>query len=589
MRLAFAVPMDRANARLQSCRSQVNGSTRTPRAAFLQIVKSRRWRAFQMLFATIASTSLMSCRDNTKPPAAATDAFEILTPPAPATPRINGAKIFGVRPASPVLFQIAATGQRPLVFAASGLPAGLNLDPTTGRITGVLHEAGRYPITLHASNSAGTTQRILTIVVGQEIALTPPMGWNSWNAWGGKVSQEKVLAAARAMVSSGLRDHGWSYINVDDGWQGVRGGPFNAIQGNRKFPDMQRLADEVHELGLKLGIYSSPWRTTFGWHIGSSADHADGTHDWINAAQHNDIFQYLVPEYRSSLPRWAWLKPLVDRGRKRAQKRFTEGMRTFGKFSFVEQDVRQWAAWGVDYLKYDWVPIDVPTATTMAEQLRKTPRDIVYTLSNNARPTVAGDLSQVANAWRTTIDMQDTWESMSDIGFAQDEWAPFQRPGHYNDPDMLVLGRVMFGGPGPSRLTADEQYTHMSLWCLLAGPLLIGADLDHLDAFTLGLLTNNEVLDVHQDVLCKQATSVRRSGDSVVYTKALEDGSWAVGLFNRGEKPATVRVRWSDLQLTGAQIVRDLWRQQDLGTFADHFETAVPRHAVRLVRIRAAQ
>ncbi len=472
-----------------------------------------------------------------------------------------------------------------MVFSASGLPPGLNLDAATGRITGVLQDAGRFPITLHASNAAGATRRMLTIVVGDEIALTPPMGWNSWNAWGGDVSQEKVLAAARAIVRSGLRDHGWTYINVDDGWQGVRGGPFNAIQGNKKFPDMQRLAAEVHELGLKFGIYSTPWRTTFAWHIGSSADHADGTHDWIKAGAHNDVFQYLVPEYRSWLPDHGWLKPLVERGKRRAQKRFTEGRRTLGKFSFVEHDVRQWSAWGVDYLKYDWVPIDVPTATAMADELRKAPRDIVYTVSNNADPAVAGDLSKVANAWRTTIDMEDTWESMSEIGFGQDKWAPFQRPGHYNDADMLVLGRVRAAGPGPSRLTSHEQYTHMSLWCLLAGPLLIGADLEHLDEFTLGLLTNDEVLDVHQDVLCKQATSVRRSGAAVVYAKPLEDGSWAVGLFNRGEKPATMRVRWSDLGLAGAHVVRDLWRQQDLGTFTEHFESSVPRHGVRLVRI----
>src|SRR5512142_471199 len=168
----------------------------------------------------------------------AAGAPEILTPPAPATPRINGPGVFGVRPGAPFLYAIPATGRRPMTFAVEGLPGGLAVDATTGRITGSLAQPGDYPVTLRAQNALGAATRRFRIVAGDRIALTPPMGWSSWNCWGDAVSQEKVLSSARAMVERGLRDHGWTYINIDDGWQGPRGGEFNAIQPNRKFSQM---------------------------------------------------------------------------------------------------------------------------------------------------------------------------------------------------------------------------------------------------------------------------------------------------------------------------------------------------------------
>ena len=167
----------------------------------------------------------------------------ILTPPAPETPRINSAKVFGVRPGSPFLYNIAATGKRPITFSAEGLPKGLKLDPATGYIRGKIKKRGTYHVVLHARNSMGENSRNLRIEVGDEIALTPPMGWNSWNCWGNSVSQEKVMSSAQAMVDKGLADYGWTYINIDDGWQGIRGGRHNAVQTNRKFPDMKQLAD----------------------------------------------------------------------------------------------------------------------------------------------------------------------------------------------------------------------------------------------------------------------------------------------------------------------------------------------------------
>ena len=216
----------------------------------------------------------------------------ILTPKPAATPRINGAKVFGLRPGSPCLYTIAATGDRPMTFSAEGLPKGLKLDSATGRITGTLKKKGTYHIMLKATNDKGSYERDLRIVVGDNLALTPPMGWNSWNCWARDVTQEQVLSSARAMVESGLVNHGWTYINIDDGWQGERGGKYNAIQPNTKFPDMKALTREVHDMGLKLGIYSVPWVGTYAAHIGSYSDNADGVNQWIKDGLHNEHFRY---------------------------------------------------------------------------------------------------------------------------------------------------------------------------------------------------------------------------------------------------------------------------------------------------------
>jgi alpha-galactosidase len=500
----------------------------------------------------------------------------ILTPPAPETPRVNGPTVFGVRPSSPFLYTIPATGRRPMKFEADGLPAGLRLDPATGLITGTLSQPGECVVTLRAANALGSSERKLRIVVGDKIALTPPMGWNSWNCLGGRVSQEKILAAAHILAERGLRDHGWSYVNIDDTWQGERGGALNAIQPNAKFSDMKLLGEQIHALGLKFGIYSTAWRGSYEGHIGSTGDNPDGTYDWIKSGDHTEVFRIGREEKgRDGKIRANW-KP--------------------GRFSFVEKDAAQWAEWGMDYLKYDWFPNDLAHVEAMSRALRGTRRDMVYSLSNTAIYDTAPDLARLANAWRTTGDIRDTWQSVSHIGFSQDRWAGYAGPGHWNDADMLVVGRVGGWGPSPhpTKLTPDEQYTHISLWCLLSAPLLIGCDLEHLDDFTLGLLTNDEVLEIDQDALGKQATQISRDSDKVVYAKTLEDGSVAVGLFNLGSAETTVGVSWGPwgswpTEESDKRLVRDLWRQKDLGAYKGKFEAKVPSHGVVLIRMSVAK
>ncbi|MCX7006893.1 MAG: alpha-galactosidase, partial [Kiritimatiellaeota bacterium] len=231
----------------------------------------------------------------------------ILTPKAKPEPRINGAKVFGVRPGHPILYTIAATGERPMKFSATGLPEGARLDEQLGRISGAIAARGTYRVQLRAENALGRAERELRIVVGDDICLTPLLGCNTWGGWGPKVEDAHLHAAADAMVRLGLINHGWQYINIDDGWQGRRGGKFNAIQPNEKFGDMRALCDYIHSRGLKAGIYSTPWATSYAGFVGGSSDDPQG----------------------------GWEKP----------KRARDGWRC-GKYFFEPNDARQWAAWG---------------------------------------------------------------------------------------------------------------------------------------------------------------------------------------------------------------------------------------------------
>lgn len=481
---------------------------------------------------------------------------EILTPPPPRVPAIHGPKIFGVRPGSAVLFSIPATGDRPISFSAHGLPHGVKLDRLTGLLTGTIKRAGSYRTKLYAHNHLATAERDFTIRVGDDICLTPPMGWNSYNVWGANIDSGRLLSAAKAMVESGLRQHGFTYVNIDDGWQGARGGKLHAVQPDPiAFPDFARTTQQIHALGLKVGIYHTPWVTSYGRRVGASSENPDG----------------------------AWDKSLSDGPRNRKIL-----PHAIGKYHFMKQDAQQFAEWNVDYLKYDWAPVEAPETEEMAAALRSTGRDIVFSLSNNATNSllnVIGEVRPHANLWRTNHDIDDSWKAVVRNGFDQDAWAPFQGPGHFNDPDMLVVGVVGWGKPHPTRLTPDEQYTHVSLWCLLSAPLILGNNLEQLDDFTKSLLTNDEVLDVDQDSLGKQATMVREEGETRVYAKPLAGGSWAVGLFNLGSEATNVRMSWVDLGIRGKQTVRDLWRQKDLGIYHDQFASPVPAHGVRLVRI----
>ncbi len=467
----------------------------------------------------------------------------ILTPPVKETPQINGALVYGERINKPFLYRIAATGKRPLKFSAEGLPEGLTLNANTGIITGKVSKAGKYEVKISVKNTLGTDTKTLEIVIGNKLALTPPMGWNSWNCWGLSVSQKKVYDAAKAFVNTGLADHGWTYINIDDGWEipGNSKKPKRKRNGeiltNEKFPDMQKLGKDIHALGLKFGIYSSPGPLTCGGYTAS--------------------------------------------------------------YGHELQDAKTFAKWGIDYLKYDLcsyrkmmkdqnsVEELMPPYIKMHKALMKINRDIVYSLCEYGNGKVWEWGEKVGgNLWRTTGDIWDDWNRLYQIGFGQAGLEKYAGPGHWNDPDMLVLGWV---GWGPNlhrtRLTPDEQYTHMSLWALLSAPLLLGNDLTKLDDFTLNLITNDEVIAIDQDKLGKQASRVFNKDSIQIWKKPLADGTTAVGIFNTSVKNNDFVLDLVGLGFSWEVILRDVWKQKNIGVFAHTYPCRIPAHGVKLLKI----
>ncbi|HEX7365625.1 MAG TPA: putative Ig domain-containing protein [Pelobium sp.] len=486
-------------------------------------------------------------------------ASEILTPQPKAEPRINGPKVFGVRPNNPILFTIPVSGDRPIKFTVENLPNGVKLDAKKGWLSGSIKKPGTYTLKIKVANSKGSATRDFKIIVGEDLALTPPMGWNHYNIYGTKIYQDQVLKQAKAMVSTGLINYGWSYMNIDDGWQGKRGGKYFAIlPDSTRFPNIQKLVNEVHDMGLKIGTYSTPWVESYGHRIGGSSLSADGK----------------FSKTKEDIPRNKKLLPYA-----------------IGPYTFWENDAKQFADWGFDYLKYDWNPIELPETKSMYDALRKSGRDIVYSLSNSTPYANIAEISKIANAWRTGGDIKDNWKSLKSRILTQDKWAKYARPGHWNDPDMMILGVLGWGRDEkwPSKLTADEQYTHMSAWCLMSVPLLLGNDISLTDEFTLSLLTNSEVLDVNQDPLGKQATVIWQDADLGILAKDMEDESKAVGMFNLADNGVQeITLKWSDLGVKGKYIVRDLWRQKDIGVFENKYKTSVNQHGVVMVSLRKA-
>jgi len=365
------------------------------------------------------------------------------------------------------------------------------------------------------------------------LAGTPPMGWNSWNHFADKVSDAVIRAQADAMVSSGLRDAGYAYINIDDTWQGKRDAQ-GVIHANEKFPDMKALADYVHSKGLKLGIYSSPGTKTCAAYEGS--------------------------------------------------------------FGHEEQDARTYADWGVDYLKYDLCSFyDLMARASSKEQkhqmmidaylrmyraLKSTGRPIVYSLCQYGLDSVwQWGASVGGNLWRTTNDISDNYENMAAIGFRQFAQSRYAGPGHWNDPDMLEVGN---GG-----MSTAEYRTHISLWALLAAPLLAGNDLTTMTPQTIELLTNRDLIAIDQDLAGNQGTRVWAQGATEVWAKKLADGSRAVGFFNRSDEPADaqIEIKLRDLGFMSSATAQNVWTGKDLGMFHGKIKVAVPPHGVVLLKV----
>jgi alpha-galactosidase len=363
------------------------------------------------------------------------------------------------------------------------------------------------------------------------LARTPPMGWNSWNKFACNVTEGAVRSVADAMVKNGMKDAGYQYVVIDDCWQASRDAEGNIQADATRFPSgIKALADYVHSLGLKFGIYSDAGRKTCGGRPGS-------------------------------------------RG-------------------YEFQDARTYAKWGVDYLKYDWCSTDGQTTkesyTLMHDALQLTGRPIVFSLCEwgNSKPWTWA--VPVGNLWRTTTDIVDMWEGKKPgngagvvtIADMQVELADFAGPGHWNDPDMLEVGN---GG-----MSDIEYRSHFSLWCIMAAPLIAGNDIAAMKPAIHDILTNKEAIAVDQDPLGKQGKRVRHENDQDVYVKPLAGGGMAVLLLNRGAAAQNINVTWEQLGLAGdaAMNGRDVWEHQDLGTLAAQFSALVPSHGVAMITLK---
>jgi alpha-galactosidase len=369
-------------------------------------------------------------------------------------------------------------------------------------------------LTALLSNEAGRAQDAV-------LARTPPMGWNSWNHFACEVSDAVVRTQADAMVKSGMKSAGYTYILIDDCWQGRRDAA-GYIHPNAKFPDMKALANYVHGQGLKIGIYSSPGPKTCGGFEGS--------------------------------------------------------------YTHEEQDAQTYAMWRMDYLKYDLCSYDgmgdqIAAYRKMYDALQKTGRSILYALCQYGMQKGWEWAASVGgNLWRTDDDIRDNYFSMAELGFGQNGLERFAGPGHWNDPDMLEIGN---GG-----MSDDEYRTHMSLWCILAAPLIAGNNLATMTPATLSMLTNPELIAVDQDPLGVQGHRVVQEGPLEVWMKPLEDGSKALGLFNRGWGATSMTVNFRDVGLGDSANVRDLWTRKDLGRFQVTYTAVVPQHGVVLIRAK---
>lgn len=511
-------------------------------------------RLFSALPAIILVTILSNSCSGTTEKAAAEEKI-ILTPKPGPEPRINGTKIFGVRPGSPFLFKIPVTGTIPIKYEVSNLPEGLKCDTATGMITGTLNSPGEYRTTVRATNIKGSAEREFRIICGDQLALTPHMGWNSWYIWENHVTERIMRAAADAMVSSGMINHGYMYVNIDDCWSvkpgsndpTLTGEPRDAsgmINSNKRFPDMKGMTDYIHSLGLKAGIYTSPGELTCAGHVAA--------------------------------------------------------------YQFEEKDVESFVEWGYDFLKYDWCSYSKAGNKDVLEDLqkpyllissilKKQNRDIILNLCQYGMGNVWKWGKQTGgHSWRTAGDLGGSFEGIGTALFrdgfdvyTSDSLHLYGGPGGWNDPDYLLFGYLSNwkGETVQTPLTPNEQYTQISLWSIVAAPFIFSGDITRMDDFTLSLLTNDEIIEVDQDPLGKPGYRVSKNGDTEVWIRNLEDGSKAVGLFNRGEKEAELTAVWDEIGITGKQRVRDLWRQKDLGDFSDSYTSIVPRHGVVMLRI----
>jgi alpha-galactosidase len=503
---------------------------------------------------------------------------EMLTPPPALTPRLNGPKVYGVRPDKFFLYRIPCQGERPIRFRVDGLPKGLYVNSETGIITGRVSTAeGEYPVTVKAENSHGKSERLLKIVVGDAIALTPPTGWNSWGGHMVEVSDRIMRKAADVFVNRGLADVGFQFIGVDDCWMRLnkemydaRGkgtvkkhaaydykstgtiGPvrdqYGNILPNGKFPDMKAMNDYIHSFGLKAGMYSGPGKIT--------------CQGWAGSEGHE------------------------------------------------KADADQYAAWGFDLLKYDLGPGKIQEDlfkkripgftskdywTPMANYLHAQDRDIVFNLCQYGHDEPW--------KWAPSIGIQ-SWRIGGDLNHHVDQYfdqalriagplREYSKPGQWNDPDFMYIHRIKIvskmGEPSVEiPLDTNQRYQYVTLWSIICAPYFFSCDIENIDEFTIRLLANADLLNINQDELGHVAEVVRNQNAQVVMVKRLAEGAKVLAVFNRDPKQeAMIDVNWDSIGVRDTAQVYDAWRQRDMGPYKGGISVRLSPNGVGLFQISA--
>lgn len=485
------------------------------------------------------------------------DSFYILTPKPAAKPRLNNALVYGCRPGHEFLYRIPCSGKRPITFKIKGLPKGLQLDEATGIISGKAPFKGNYKLSITASNKSGKAKKNLEIISGDKIALTPIMGWNHWYAYFDKPTDSLMRQVADVMLSTGLADAGYNYVCIDDCWtnaydknrmqfqdtlrKGRRRDAAGNILANAYFPDMKAMTDYLHSKGFKTGIYSAPGRRTCAGFEGS--------------------------------------------------------------LGYEEKDAKQWAAWGFDLIKYDRCsyPDDAPYNNLqdaklpyekLGKILQKIPRDIYYSLCQYYGSSKDGDVwnwggSIGGNAWRTGTDINAFLPDVFKVALRNIQFAAYQKPGEWNDPDFLMLGWIgnrKTGIPYRTTMHTNTQYAYVSLWSLMAAPMFFSGRIDKLDDFTLNLLTNHEIIEINQDPLGLCGKLIELNNEKFLLVKKLYDGSTAIGLFNRSNADAEFDLDFNALGLKGKYQLRDCWRQKSMGVYLTGFKRVVPAKGCAVIK-----
>ena len=470
--------------------------------------------------------------------------------PFEGAPRINLASVYGASPDKPILMKIPVTGARPLTYGAEGLPEGLTLE--NGIIAGRAAAEGSYPVRLTAENALGRAEKTVTLEIRPgSLQLTPLMGFTSWNAFGYEVTQADMEAAAARMTQLGLQEYGYTFINTDSGWQGEYGGPFDAIQPNEKFPDIAGMVARLHAAGYKCGIYSTPMLHAFG----TSWDY--------------------VP-----------LPPGCTQGE--PDPRFADTRGGIGVIRKEKNNALQWAAWGFDYLKYDWYPSDPWNAELMRQELVKTDRDFAFCVTVRARPEYHGYWSRYCTSWRCNGDSVCSWKNLLAIYQTYFDSFEYINRGHFFDLDMLDTGccrlfdKLGFSQKPGYGLSEDEQLTAYSMRAFLCSPIQLSSTLETVSDFEMAMYGNEEVIAINQDAACRAAKPYLMQEDGAkrihVFRRLLENGDIAFCAFNLGETEETVKL-WLD----EPAAVRDVWAKKDLGVTETVSLRMMP-HTVRILR-----